>query len=149
MSLIDTTDSSQTDSISFELDLKHQPKKVWRALTDPELLQEWLLPVVEQKLELKTGATFTFQTQAHPGWDGTVNCRLLEIDAPKSLRYAWGVPGLDTVLRFTLTETASGTLLSVVQSGFLPTQKHNFAGARYGWNMMGNKLIGVLDARAA
>jgi len=145
MTLIDKTDSSQTDSIAFELDLKHQPTKVWRALTDPVLLEEWLLPVVGQKLELQTGAAFTFQTQAYPGWDGTVSCRLIDIDAPKKLTYAWGVPGLDTVMSFTLTETSSGTLLSIVQSGFKPDQKNNFGGARYGWNMMGGKLIELLD----
>ena len=145
MTLIDKTDSSQTDSIAFELDLKHQPTKVWRALTDPVLIEEWLLPGVGQKLELQTGAAFTFQTQAYPGWDGTVSCRLIDIDAPKKLTYAWGVPGLDTVMSFTLTETSSGTLLSIVQSGFKPDQKNNFGGARYGWNMMGGKLIELLD----
>ena len=146
MSLTDTTDTTQTFAISFELDLKHGPAKVWRALTDPVLLNEWLLPVVENKLELMTGAAFSFQTQAHPGWDGTVNCKMLEVDAPHKLTYAWGVPGLDTVMTFTLTPTASGTLLSIVQSGFTPDQKHNFGGARYGWKMMGEKLIAILDA---
>ena len=73
MTLIDKTAPSQTESISFEFDLHHSPEKVWRALTDPVLLAEWLLPVVELKLE--PGAAFTFKTQPYPGWDGTVNCR--------------------------------------------------------------------------
>src|SRR5580765_3658031 len=47
MNPIDKTDSSQTESISFEFDLHHSPEKVWRALTDPVLLAEWLLPVVD------------------------------------------------------------------------------------------------------
>ena len=51
MTLADTTAQSQTDSISFELDLQHAPEKVWRALTDPVLLAEWLLPVIDLKLE--------------------------------------------------------------------------------------------------
>jgi len=45
---------------------------------------------------------------------------------------------------FTLTPTASGTHLSLVQSGFRPDQKQNVAGARYGWNMMGGKLVNLL-----
>ena len=65
MTLIETTDLSQSESIAFEVDLKHGPAKVWRALTDPVLLEEWLLPVVGQKLELQTGAAFTLQTQAN------------------------------------------------------------------------------------
>ena len=142
MTLTDKTPPSQTDSLTFELDLQHSPQKVWRALTDPVLLAEWLLPVVEGKLE--PGATFMFKTQPYPGWDGTVNCRMLEIDAPRKLSYAWTVPFLDTVVTFTLTPTASGTHLSIVQSGFKPEQKQNFGGARYGWTMMGGKLIDLL-----
>jgi len=33
-----------TESISFDFDLPHPPEKVWRALTDPDLLAQWLLP---------------------------------------------------------------------------------------------------------
>jgi uncharacterized protein YndB with AHSA1/START domain len=144
MTFADTTDRSQTDSISFEFDLRHSPEKVWRALTDPVLLAEWLLPVVDLRLE--PGAAFMFKTQPHPGWDGVVNCRILEIDPHKKLSYAWVVGNmeLDTIVTFTLTPTASGSHLSLVQSGFKPEQKQNFGGARYGWKMMGGKLVDVL-----
>jgi uncharacterized protein YndB with AHSA1/START domain len=144
MTLIDKTAPSQTESISFEFDLQHSPEKVWRALTDPVLLAEWLLPVVGLELELAPGAAFTLKTQPHPGWDGTVSCRMLEIEAQKKLSYAWTVPFLDTVVTFTLTPTATGTRLSLVHSGFKPEQKQNFGGARYGWKMMGGKLIELL-----
>ncbi len=144
MNPIDKTDPSQTDSISFEFELNHAPEKVWRALTDPVLLTEWLLPVVELKLE--PGAAFLLKTQAYPPWDGTVNCRVIEIEAHKKLSYAWvvGAMGIDTVVTFTLTPTATGTRLSLVQSGFKPEQKQNFGGARYGWKAMGGKLVDVL-----
>ena len=148
MTFTDQTAEAQTDAISFEFDLHHSPEKVWRALTDPVLLTEWLLPVVE--LELEPGAAFTFKTQPHPGWDGTVNCLILEIDAHRKLSYAWvvGEPGsgffLDTVVTFTLTPTASGTHLSLVQSGFKADQKRESGGARYGWKMMGGKLVDLL-----
>ena len=146
MTATDTTARSQTESISFEFDLHHSPEKVWRALTDPVLLAEWLLPVVD--LELETGAAFTFRTHPMPGWDGIVNCRMLEIEAQRKLSYAWVVGDMDTVVTFTLTPTASGTLLSLVQSGFKPDQKKNAGGARYGWKMMGGKLVELL-ARTA
>jgi len=144
MTPIDKTARSQTESISFEFDLHHAPEKVWRALTDPVLLAEWLLPVVNLKLEPET--KFTFQTQPYPGWDGTVNCRLLEIEAHRKLSYTWRVGDMeiDTVVTFTLTPTASGTHLSLVQSGFKPEQKQAFGGARYGWKMMGGKLVDLL-----
>jgi uncharacterized protein YndB with AHSA1/START domain len=142
MNPIDKTAQSQTESISFEFDLHHLPEKVWRALTDPVLLAEWLLPVVELKLE--PGAAFTLKTQPYPGWDGIVNGRFLEIEAHRKLSYTWSVPGIDTVVTFTLTPTASGTRLSLVQSGFKPDQKQESGGARYGWKMMGGKLVDLL-----
>jgi len=146
MNPVDKTAPSQTDSISFEFELSHPPAKVWRALTDPALLAEWLLPVVG--LELEPGTAFTFKTQPYPGWDGIVNCRILEAEANRKLRYAWVVGDMDTVVTFTLTPTASGTRLSLVQSGFKPDQKQNFGGARYGWRMMGEKLVALLARNA-
>ena len=143
MTVIDKTDRSQSESIELEFDLNHPPEKVWRALSDPALLTEWLLPVIDLKLE--KGASFTLKTQPQPGWDGTVNCRFLEIEPQQKLSYTWIVGDfIDTVVTFTLARTKSGTLLSVVQSGFRPDQKQNFGGARYGWKMMGGKLEDLL-----
>ena len=142
MSAIDKTAPSQTDSIAFEFDLPHSPAKVWRALTDPVLLAEWLLPVLD--LTLEPGAAFRFKAPPQAGWDGIVNCRLLEIEAHRRLSYTWVVGDIDTVVTFTLTPTASGTRLSLVQSGFKPDQKRNVNGARYGWKMMGGKLVDLL-----
>jgi uncharacterized protein YndB with AHSA1/START domain len=142
MNPIDKTAASQTESISFEFDLQHSPQKVWRALSDPALLAEWLLPVVGFQLE--PGAPFTFQAPPQPGWDGIVKCKMLEIEAHRKLRCAWVVGDMDTVVTFTLTPTESGTRLLLVQSGFKPDQKRNFAGARYGWKLMGEKLVELL-----
>ena len=146
MNPVDTTARSQTDSISFEFDLQHSPAKVWRALTEPALITEWLLPVVNQQLQLEPGAAFTLRTQPQPGWDGSVTCRVLEADAQKALSYTWvvGDMELDTVVTFTLVPTASGTRLSLVQSGFTPAQKQNWGGARYGWKLMGGRLVDLL-----
>jgi uncharacterized protein YndB with AHSA1/START domain len=142
MNPIDRTAPPQTESLSFEFDLPHAPEKVWRALTEPELLSEWLLPVFDFRLD--AGATFTFRTQPQPGWDGVVNCRLLEIEPHRKLSWRWVVGDIDTVVTFTLTPTASGTRLSLVHSGFRPDQKRNLAGARYGWKMMTGKLVELL-----
>ncbi len=142
MNPIDKTAPSQTGSISFEFDLRHAPEKVWRALTDPALLTEWLLPVIGLRVE--RGATFTFRAPPQPGWDGLVNCRVLEIEPHRKLSYAWVVGEMDTIVTFTLTPTPSGTRMTLVQSGFKPDQKQNFGGARYGWRLMGQKLVDLL-----
>ncbi|WP_165227328.1 SRPBCC family protein [Aquisphaera insulae] len=135
---------SGTGSLSLEFDLVHPPEKVWRALTDPALLAEWLLPAIGFRLE--PGAAFSLQAPPQPGWDGIVSCRVLEVDEPRTLRYGWvvGDMELDTVVTFTLAPSASGTRLSVVHSGFGPDQKQNLGGARYGWQMMGRRLVDLL-----
>ena len=143
MTLTDTTAPSQTEALRFEFDLPHKPEKVWRAITEPALLSEWLLPVVN--LELKRGASFKFRAPPQPGWDGTVDCRVLDVDAPKTLSYNWVVGDLDTVVTFTLTPTATGTSLTLVHAGFKPHQKKNWGGARWGLKMMGGKLIELLE----
>ena len=144
MTRVDTTSRGQRTTLSFEFDLEHPPEKVWRALTDPVLLAEWLLPAVGFGLEPGTG--FTFQAPPQPGWDGTVRCRILEADPHHTLRYARNVGDgeIATVVTFTLTPTPSGTRLSLEQSGFRPDQKQAFGGARYGWRMMGERLEDVL-----
>lgn len=143
MKPIDKTPPPQEGAIRLEFDLHHSPAKVWRALTDPTLLAKWLLPVVGHKLEPQ--AAFTLQAQPQPGWDGTVRCRYLEIEPEEKLSWAWIVGDIDTVVTLTLTPTDFGTHLSLVQSGFEPDQKQNVAGARYGWNMMGKKLVALLE----
>lgn len=147
MTLTDTTVPTQSESISFELALHHAPDKVWRALTDPALLTQWLLPVVG--LRLTPGATFTLQAPPQPGWDGSVHCRLKEIETERRISYTWAVGDLDTLVTFELTPTASGTHLSIVQSGFKEHQKKNFGGARYGWRLMGGRLVDLLATRKA
>lgn len=144
MKLADTTAPSQREAISFQADLRHPPEKVWRALTEPKLLAEWLLPAIGFRLE--PGAAFTLKApQAYPGWDGTVECRMVEIEPLRKLSYTWAVPFLDTVVTFTLVPTEFGTRLFIVQSGFQPEQKQEFGGARYGWRMMGEKLVDLLE----
>lgn len=142
MSVTDKTARDQTESLAFEFDLPHPPEKVWRALTDPELLGQWLLPVIG--FELRPLTEFTFKADPQPGWDGIVNCRLLEVARHRKLSWSWVVGDIDTVVTFTLTPTASGTRVDLVQSGFKSHQKQNLGGARYGWRMMGGKLTDVL-----
>ena len=141
MTGVDKTAPAQIETIAFEFDLPHAPEKVWRALTQPELLSEWLLPTAGSAFE--PGAKFMFKAPPKPGWDGTVNCRFLEIEKHRKLSYSWVVGDfLDTVVTFTLTPTDTGTRLLLVQSGF--TQKQNAGGARYGWKLMGARLEDLL-----
>jgi uncharacterized protein YndB with AHSA1/START domain len=143
----DTQNTGDTRSITMEFDLPHPLEKVWRALTERELLEKWLMTT---NIELAVGQRFTFKTQPMQGWDGVVNCEMKEIEPLKRLRYSWASLGLDTVITWTLTPTPKGgTLLRLEQSGF-PTEKGKlpfFEGAKAGWqNMAGQRLPEVLGA---
>lgn len=67
-----------------------------------------------------------------------------EFRHPPRIRYTWLVGDLDTVVTFTLDPTPTGTRLFLEHTGFQPHQKRNFGGARYGWRMMGDKLVNLL-----
>jgi len=140
---------AETQSISMEYDLPYPPAKVWRALTEPELLAKWIMVNDMRPL---VGHSFTFKADPTPWWNGIVNCEVLEVDLHKRLRYSWrsgseSLP-LDTVVTWTLTPTPSGgTRLALEHSGFLPANAFAFDGASKGWRHMVGERLGEVLAR--
>src|SRR6266545_2244486 len=63
---------AETRSISMEYDLPHPPAKVWRALTEPELLAAWLM---NNDMRPRVGQSFTFKDKPMPWWDGSCTAR--------------------------------------------------------------------------
>lgn len=140
------TNKEDTQSLKMEFDLPHSPAKVWRALTEPELLAKWL---TSTDMKLAVGQSFTFKMPPAQGWDGVVQCEMKEIEPQKRLRYSWASLGLETVVEWTLAPTSKGgTLLRLEQSGF-PTEKTRlpfFEGAKWGWqNFAGQRLPQILE----
>ncbi len=144
MNPVDKTSSAESGSLRFEFELNHSLEKVWRALTEPALLETWLLPVVDH--QLSAGQQFTYIAPPQPGWDGLVSCRYLVIEPLRKLSYSWQVGEIDTIVTFELTPTDYGTQMTLIQSGFSSSQKRNLGGARYGWKQMGERLVELLDA---
>jgi uncharacterized protein YndB with AHSA1/START domain len=144
------TNADGTRSLTMEFDLPHAPTKVWRALTEPELLGKWLMTT---NMKLSLGDAFTFQSQPVPGWDGKIQCTMKEIEPHTRLRYSWASMGLETDVTFTLAPTAKGgTLLRLEQSGFpaaQPGQPPFFEGARMGWQGMAGKRLPEVLAELA
>lgn len=102
-------------SVRLERVYRHPPERVWRALTEPELLAQWLMP---NDFEPRVGHRFTFRTDPGPGFDGIVRCEVLELDPPRTLAFSWKGGPLDTVLRFTLESEGGGTRLRLEHTGF-------------------------------
>jgi uncharacterized protein YndB with AHSA1/START domain len=137
------TAKADTQSIAQEYDLPYPPAKVWRALTEPELLARWLM---NNDMQPTVGKSFTFRMEPTKWWDGIVHCEVLEIEPLKRLGYTWRSgpesSPLDTVVTWTLTPTPSGgTRLSLEHSGFVPGNKFAFEGARQGWQRMVNERL--------
>src|SRR5262249_7243270 len=129
----------ETRSVVVEREIAHPPEKIWRALTQPHLIEEWLMkndftPVVGHRFELR-------------GDWGSVGCQVLEIEPNKTLSYTWAALGLESVVTWTLTPTRTGTHLRMEQSGFRPDQQQAYQGAKYGWQQFFTKLDEVV-ARA-
>ena len=102
-------------SVKFEIDYKVPPEKIWRTLTDSDLLAQWLMP---NNFRAELGAEFQFRAKPMGGWDGVAHCKVLEIDPPKTLVYSWGSNMIQTVVTFRLEPRAGGTRLYFEQTGF-------------------------------
>ena len=117
--------ATQLRSVVVERDIPHPPEKIWRALTQPHLIQEWLMkndfvPVVGHDFKLSAD------------W-GAVECRVTAVEPNKTLAYTWGAYGLESVVTWTLTPTSTGTHLRMEQAGFRPDQQQAYGGAKAGW----------------
>jgi uncharacterized protein YndB with AHSA1/START domain len=128
-----TNTSTETRSVIVERDVSFPPEKVWRALTQPHLIEEWLMkndftPVVGDRFKLSAD------------W-GSVDCKVLAVEPNKTLSYTWEAFGLESVVTWTLTATSTGTHLRMEQSGFGPDQQQAYQGATFGWQ----KFFGALE----
>lgn len=129
-------DASERRSVIVERDIPFPADKIWRALTQPHLMEEWLMktdfkPVVGQKFK------FT------EDWGG-IDCEVVTLEPNKVLAYRWDAFGLESVVTWTLTATASGTHLRMEQKGFTREQEQAYQGAQMAWPDYVNKLVALL-----
>jgi len=80
------TSADETHSLVIEREMPHPPEKVWRALTETSLLDEWLL---KNDFQPVVGHKFTFRAQPVGKWNGVVNCEVLVVEPYKKLVYRW------------------------------------------------------------
>lgn len=135
--------STETRTVVVEREFAYPPEKLWRALTQPHLIEEWLMkndfsPVVGHRFNLRGE------------WGGVLDCEVLVVEPNKALTYSWDFAhddpafNLQSVVTFTLTPTTTGTHLRMEQSGFKPQQKQALGGAKHGWQQFFAKLEQVL-----
>jgi uncharacterized protein YndB with AHSA1/START domain len=127
---------SETLSVVVEREIPYPAEKVWRALTQPHLIEEWLM-----KNDFRPAVDHGFTLRGD--W-GSVDCKVLAIEPNKTLSYTWDAMGLESTVTWTLTPSGAGTHLRMEQAGFRPDQKQAYQGAKYGWQQFFGKLEQVL-----
>lgn len=128
-------------TIRLKIVLPYPPGKVWRALTDPELLGKWFM---ENDIRPELNHYFTFRMAPQKGWDGITHCEITALEPLKHIAYSYrgeatgekalacaGIHSdaadkmtkgiftkLDSILSFTLEPTCGGTILLMEHSGY-------------------------------
>jgi uncharacterized protein YndB with AHSA1/START domain len=126
-------------SIVIEREMPHPPEKIWRALTQSPLIEEWLM---RNDFQPVVGHRFNFRADPMPQWNGVTDCEVLIVEPNRRLSYSWNasgeeaVNGLRTIVTWTLTPTEGGTLVRMEQSGFRAQDERFYQGAGYGWQKM-------------
>ena len=120
-----TTVANEIRSVVVEREIPHPPEKIWRALTQPHLIAEWLM-----QNDFKPAVDHRFKLSAD--W-GAVDCQVLTVEPNRTLSYSWAAHGLESIVTWTLTPAAAGTHLRMEQTGFKPDQQKAYQGAQYGW----------------
>jgi uncharacterized protein YndB with AHSA1/START domain len=133
--------SNETRSVVIERELPYPAEKIWRALTQPHLIDEWLM---QNDFKPAVGHRFNLRRSPKPDVNIVIDCKVLVIEPNKTLSYTWDAYGLESVVTWTLTQTRTGTLLRMEQSGFRRDQPQAYGGARAGWQQFFATLEQVL-----
>ncbi|MES2044031.1 MAG: SRPBCC domain-containing protein [Pseudomonadota bacterium] len=120
-----TDTATELRTVTVEREIAYPPEKIWRALTQPHLIAEWLMnndfaPVVDH--------SFKFTAD----W-GSVDCQVQTVEPNRTLAYSWDAMGLESTVTWTLTPSGSGTHLRMEQAGFRRDQEQAYQGAKIGW----------------
>jgi len=139
-----TATDTATRTLVVERVMPHPPEKVWRALTQGPLIEEWLL---KNDFQPAVGRRFKLRNDPMPQWDGVIDCEVLAIEPNRRLAYSWNALGLESVVTFTLTPENGSTRLRMEQAGFRQGSENDryFQGANYGWQ----KFLSNLDQTLA
>jgi uncharacterized protein YndB with AHSA1/START domain len=104
--------------LRFQVTYPHPPERVWRALTEPAAMREWLMETTFA--EARVGHQFQFRTTPQPGFNGIVDCEVTTVEPPRRLAYTWrgGWVGRPTLVTYTLERVPEGTRLCLEHTGF-------------------------------
>jgi uncharacterized protein YndB with AHSA1/START domain len=141
-------DALMTRRIVERIAIDAPPSRVFAALTDPTQLLAWwgdrtTYPSTHWELDPRVGGTWLSRWRSPDGASFALGGEILELDPPHLLVYSWWderYPGLPvTTVRYELTATATGTVVTMTHDGFDDTRPdfHDYHG---GWPTVMRKL---------
>ena len=147
------------DRIDKRIELKASISRVWRALTDHREFGEWFHVKVDEPFvpgQVSRGH-ITYPGYEHMKWEAVVQ----KMEPERLFSFTWHPYPVDpkvdysketpTLVEFRLEETATGTLLSVSESGFdkIPADRRDEAFFRNdgGWTQQMKNIEAHLEKR--
>lgn len=104
--------------IAFERVYPHPVEKVWRALTAPGALGQWLM---ETDFVAEEGRSFQMSCQNPQGETDRYLCKVITLDPPSRMLWSWVLDGRrdegEMMIEITLEEVPEGTHLTIRHSG--------------------------------
>jgi uncharacterized protein YndB with AHSA1/START domain len=119
---------------------KQSPAKVWRALTEPELVARWWAPG-----NIRAEVGHRFEMDMGP-W-GKQPCEVLAVEPLRLFRYRFAEPTLNTIITWELAPEDAGTRLKLTHEGFdldSPMGRRAYEGMKPGWPGILEKIDSVL-----
>ena len=127
---------TSTRSIIVEREMPHPPTKIWRALTEGPMIEQWLMKNDFQPI---VGHKFNFRAKPMASWNGVADCEVLIVEPPQRLSWSQNASGdqaadgLHSIVTWTLTSTDAGTIVRMEQSGFRPQDEGGYQAMSSGW----------------
>jgi uncharacterized protein YndB with AHSA1/START domain len=120
-------------------------ERVWYALTDSQMIKQWLMATDD--FEAKVGARFTLRDQPHPGFRGYVECQVLELSPPHRMVWSWSSAegAAPTRLVIELEADGAATRLTLRHTG--DADERTVRGTTDGWPRKLEQLADVLRSK--
>jgi uncharacterized protein YndB with AHSA1/START domain len=123
-------------TVQLERYLPAPPERVWRALTEPRLIAQWLM---QNDFEPRLGHRFTLRAEPLPHWNGVADCQVLLLEPAQRLMHSWNGSAEEaaraprTVVSWTLRGEGAGTQLHLTHSGFRIEEGGRWQAAAQHW----------------
>ncbi len=125
-------------TMRFERESKHPAARLWRAITDPAEVTQWM-GMPSARIDLRVGGDY--HVDFNPREAGMLDGVIVRVEEERTLAYVWGV----SVLEWTITPLGEGCRFTFVHHGQPPGMVDEEAGIAAGWHEWLDDLGAHLD----